>query len=76
MANAPDDRILELPCPGCSETLSNTLGWFRSHKAIDCPSCGSTINLGSAEFRDQLDAVAKAAGSGRVAFKGLTIRNR
>lgn len=76
MPTAPDDRMIELPCPGCGNPLAESIGWFRANKAIDCPACGSTLDLSGAGFRQQLDAAAKAAGDGRVAFKGLSIRNR
>jgi predicted RNA-binding Zn-ribbon protein involved in translation (DUF1610 family) len=75
MAISPDDRRVELPCPACGNTMGETIGWFRSHNAIDCAACGTTINLGS-DFRSQLEAVAKQAGDGRQIFMGLTIRSR
>jgi hypothetical protein len=72
MATPVNDQRIELPCPGCGNPMSQTIGWLRSHDVIDCAACGMTINLGS-DFRTQLEALAEEAGGGRPKFKGLTI---
>jgi ribosomal protein S27E len=59
MTDFLDGHTLGVRCPSCDHKNSQTIGWLKTHKAMTCPKCWTTINLGSAEFMGEIRRVEK-----------------
>lgn len=52
-----DSHAITLPCPGCGQKHSKTVGWLKAHKHISCV-CGARIDVDLTKF-DQGIATAQ-----------------
>ena len=58
--NTMDSASIDIPCPGCGQKVSKTIGWLKSHPNLVCPGCGAAIRVDPDQLRKITDGVNKA----------------
>ena len=59
MAGFLDGHTLGVRCPRCDRKNSQTIGWIKAHKTMECTGCGDRIRLESTELVSEIKRVEK-----------------
>ena len=47
--------MIDVRCPSCGQTTTESVYWVRRHRDLACSACGSAIVLASGEVQGEAD---------------------
>jgi copper chaperone CopZ len=50
---------IEVTCQGCSRIIKRSIAWLRKHRDMACPSCETTIILGTSKLNAEIRNVER-----------------
>lgn len=59
LTDAIDSHDIELDCPHCRRKLARSISWLRGRRDTTCPTCETTIVLGTSRINAQIRNVER-----------------